>query len=236
MSSVLRRATRVGAVAALVLVLAGGVAYATIPAANGTITGCYARSGGTLRVIDPSATNCKQGETQITWSQSGEPGPCWTPRTSRSAGSAGPAGPQGETGPAGPARTGGDRRVRRVRRDKQVHQARRVSGLIGPQGLQGPPGPTPGNHFVSRDFGPSGTLAPGQTETFNVACALLGTAVVSGAYSVTWPGTGDEPQDVGIISGRAQQQRTGLDIPSQENRQGSAGRVSPSSRGQSAWT
>ena len=83
-SSVLRRATRVSAVAALVLVLAGGVAYATIPAADGTITGCYARSGGTLRVIDPSVTNCKQGETQITWSQSGEPGPAGTARTSGS--------------------------------------------------------------------------------------------------------------------------------------------------------
>ena len=38
------------------LALAGGVAYATIPDANGVIHGCYKKSGD-LRVIDPASTS-----------------------------------------------------------------------------------------------------------------------------------------------------------------------------------
>ena len=40
------------------LAVASGIAYATIPNA-GVIHACYSRSGGTLRVIDRSVTNCK---------------------------------------------------------------------------------------------------------------------------------------------------------------------------------
>ena len=71
--------------------IVGGVAYATIPDGGGVIHSCYARSGGSLRVIDAGVTNCKSGETSLNWNQTGP------------AGAAGPAGAKGDTGAAGPA-------------------------------------------------------------------------------------------------------------------------------------
>jgi hypothetical protein len=61
---------------------AGGVAAATIPAGDGTITGCYSTTDGALRVIDAGAgATCPAGENKLTWGQQGPPGP------------AGPSGP-----------------------------------------------------------------------------------------------------------------------------------------------
>lgn len=62
---------------------------------DGVYTACYTRSTGTIRIIDATVTNCKQGETKITWKQTGDPGPAGP------AGPAGPQGPQGEQGPQG---------------------------------------------------------------------------------------------------------------------------------------
>ena len=74
-------------VLALLVLAAAGIAYATIPDASGTIHACYSKSGGTLRVIDASVTACKSGETSLSWSVQGIPGP---------------QGPQGPSGPQGP--------------------------------------------------------------------------------------------------------------------------------------
>jgi type VI protein secretion system component Hcp len=89
------------------------VAVGSIPGSGGTITACYdtdTSSGampayGTLRVIDPSATNppgvdypingCAVNETTITWNQQGPTGP------TGAAGATGPRGPAGGTGAAG---------------------------------------------------------------------------------------------------------------------------------------
>jgi hypothetical protein len=70
-------------------IIGAGVAYATIPDANGVIHGCYTKSTGTIRIIDNSVTDCKQGETSVQWNVSGPMGP------------QGPAGPQGLQGPKG---------------------------------------------------------------------------------------------------------------------------------------
>jgi hypothetical protein len=51
-----------------------GVAYATIPSSDGVISACYTKSGGTLRVIDPTSTKCKTAETSLTWNTHGIPG------------------------------------------------------------------------------------------------------------------------------------------------------------------
>jgi hypothetical protein len=86
-----RRARPMIAFAAVAAALAaGGIAYAQIPDPSGVIHGCYAKSGGALRVIDNSVTNCKSTETSLNWNQTGPAGP---------AGPAGPQGPQGEPGP-----------------------------------------------------------------------------------------------------------------------------------------
>lgn len=81
--------------------LAGGVAYATIPDAGGVIHGCYARSGGDLRVIDSTSQGCKQNEAPIAWSQTGPQGPKGDVGAAGPQGLQGPKGDKGDTGPAG---------------------------------------------------------------------------------------------------------------------------------------
>jgi hypothetical protein len=84
-----------------VLLVVGGIAYATVPDSNGAIHACYHVNGqgsvdasGTLRVIDPSSTNkdgsaCKHDEKALDFSQTGPTG---------AQGSQGPQGPQGPSG------------------------------------------------------------------------------------------------------------------------------------------
>jgi hypothetical protein len=89
---------------------AAGAAYSTIPDSNGVIHGCYGKSGGGLRVIDNTVTNCAKTETSLNWNVAGATGP------------AGPQGAQGGQGPQGPAGPQGPQ------------------GSQGPQGAQGPSG------------------------------------------------------------------------------------------------
>jgi hypothetical protein len=71
------------AVALLALVLAaGGFAVAAIPGKDGSITACFSKRSGALRVIAASK-QCRPGEKRIAWRQQGPPGP------------------RGATGPAG---------------------------------------------------------------------------------------------------------------------------------------
>jgi hypothetical protein len=71
-----RRARRVWLACVSVLVVATaslGTAVAAIPDAGSRVFhGCYANSGGALRVIDPSAgQSCQASESAITWNQRG---------------------------------------------------------------------------------------------------------------------------------------------------------------------
>ncbi|MFY9580903.1 MAG: hypothetical protein WAQ33_16445 [Gaiellaceae bacterium] len=61
-----------GAVAAFAL--AGGIAWAAIPAAGGAINGCYQKNQGQLRVIDPGTDDCRPSEVGIVWNQQGVKG------------------------------------------------------------------------------------------------------------------------------------------------------------------
>jgi hypothetical protein len=77
------------------LLLAAGVAEATIPDSGGAIHACYKTSNGDLRLVDPSGGgSCNSNETSVSWTQSAPQGP---------QGDQGPAGVQGSTGPQGPA-------------------------------------------------------------------------------------------------------------------------------------
>jgi hypothetical protein len=105
---------RIAVVAGASLVAAAGIAYATIPEGSGLIHACYLKSGGALRVIDSSVTNCKPTETSLNWNMQGTPGPQGAAGATGPAGPAGPAGPQGPQGPSGPG------------------------GPAGPQGERGP--------------------------------------------------------------------------------------------------
>jgi hypothetical protein len=97
-----KRVVLIGAAAAALA--AAGIAYATIPDANGVYTACKLNVTGTIRLIDPSLGNtsllghCTSLEAQITWNQKGQQGP---------AGPQGPTGDTGAQGPAGPAGVSG---------------------------------------------------------------------------------------------------------------------------------
>jgi hypothetical protein len=68
------------------LLVAGGIAYATIPDGSGVIHACYQKNQGALRVIDTDkAQTCSSSESTLTWSQTG------------------PQGQQGPPGPTGPS-------------------------------------------------------------------------------------------------------------------------------------
>ena len=87
------------------------LAYAAIPDGTGAYRGCYAKTGGALRVIDPAKEQCRSNEVLISWN---------------AVGPAGPRGPQGDRGPAGPAGPAG---------------AAGAAGGVGPVGPAGPEGP-----------------------------------------------------------------------------------------------
>ncbi len=107
------RARFVALTAVALGLVAGGVAYATIPGSNGVIQGCY-DSGGNVKVVQ--ALPCPKGFTPLQWNQQGVPGTNGAPgptgptgAASTVAGPSGPTGPTstvagstGATGPAGP--------------------------------------------------------------------------------------------------------------------------------------
>jgi hypothetical protein len=110
--------------AAIVVVIAGGMAWASIPDASGVIHGCV-KDGTTgrreVRVIDTAyTTTCGAGWTEVTWNQEGPQGPAGATGLQGPAGATGPAGAPGEQryyqvriedlsipGPAGSAGSGG---------------------------------------------------------------------------------------------------------------------------------
>jgi hypothetical protein len=80
------------ALAASVLVLGGGIAYASIPDSGGVIHACYAQKDGSLRVIDSPSQTCGSKETALSWNAQGPQGPQGAP---------GPQGPPGANGVSG---------------------------------------------------------------------------------------------------------------------------------------
>jgi len=145
------------AVVGLVGVAAVGVgtAYATIPDGNGVIHACYQRSGGSLRVIDNSVTNCSSKETSLSWNVQGAQGP------------QGPAGPPGPVGPAGTPGAAGPPGPQ---------------GPEGPQGPAGPPGPGLSQYeIVSASVSVPGNDHMGTTAECPGGKKLVGGGVISGA-------------------------------------------------------
>jgi hypothetical protein len=63
----------IAAGAAVVFLVSGSIALASIPNHNGVYTGCYSKHTGALRVVK-SAAACKGSEKAITWSKQGKKG------------------------------------------------------------------------------------------------------------------------------------------------------------------
>lgn len=63
-------------IAIVVVLAAGGIAYASIPDSGGVIHGCYQKTNGSLRVIDTEAGGkCSSNENSLSWNQTGPAGP-----------------------------------------------------------------------------------------------------------------------------------------------------------------
>src|SRR5438445_3899456 len=112
-------------VVGLSLGLVGSIAYASIPAPSGLISGCLSaaqvQGQHALTLLDTAQSAvCQTGQTLINWNQTGPVGPAGP---NGPAGPAGPPGPQGLRGDPGPTGLVG------------------LTGPQGPQGLQGPPSP-----------------------------------------------------------------------------------------------
>jgi hypothetical protein len=98
-------AVAAGVTAALV---AGGVAYATIPN-GGVYTACAQKTNGALRLIDPSAgQSCGQSENQVTWNQTGPPGQTGGTGATGNTGATGATGATGGNGNDGKNGATGD--------------------------------------------------------------------------------------------------------------------------------
>jgi hypothetical protein len=145
-------------VAGVLLAVGGGAAFATIPN-GGVINACYARSGGSLRVIDASVTTCKSGETSLAWDEHGAVGPV------------GPAGPQGPAGPAGPAGADGQ------------NGATGPAGLAGPQGPAGPAGPAGPSGLAGYEIVTTNVPANGSALVQGSANCPSGKIVLGGGVS-----------------------------------------------------
>jgi hypothetical protein len=92
------------AVLGLVFLMAA-FAQASIPAADGTITGCFKKNQGQLRVIDTDkVTHCRPSERLLTWNQTG---PTGATGATGPTGPTGPSGATGNTGATGPAGVSG---------------------------------------------------------------------------------------------------------------------------------
>jgi YVTN family beta-propeller protein len=99
------------------VVLSGAfVAVAAIPnSTTDVITGCYAKSDGSLRVIDAQkGAKCASGELKVSWNQKGQRG---------QRGQRGRVGRSGARGPAGPANRISDRQIALLRWDRDPGSA-----------------------------------------------------------------------------------------------------------------
>lgn len=84
--------------AGAVVAAAGGVALASIPGADGLISGCYNSTSGLLRVVDTAGAGCTSRETAISWNQTGEKGEPGASGTDGSDGAPGAPGAKGDPG------------------------------------------------------------------------------------------------------------------------------------------
>ena len=160
----------VGCVAAL----AGDVALASIPAPNGVISACYAKTGGALRVIDPSkGQSCSTSEKRLSWNAHGLNwlGP-WSAATTYAIGDAVTL-----NGSSWFAITSSHNSPPPSPAWGQLAAA----GSAGPQGSQGPQGPQgpPGIPSVSLAKGTNGTEINGSFPT------LVSLSLPAGKYLLT---------------------------------------------------
>jgi hypothetical protein len=85
----------------IIILVAAGTGYATIPSSGNVFSACVLKNVGSVRLIDPSLparyfdSHCSVLENQVSWNQTGTPGPVGAPGAPGTPGTPGPVGPQG---------------------------------------------------------------------------------------------------------------------------------------------
>jgi Collagen triple helix repeat (20 copies) len=165
MRTILRsRSRRSVALGGVLVLVATGIAYATVPGSGKVYRACMRRNAGTVRLIDPSLpssnpmSHCTKLEAPISWNQQGRQG---------APGAKGRPGAAGATGSAG------------------------AIGAQGPQGLQGDTG-SQGAKGDTGAQGPRGETGAAGTIGASTYAYIYGTGFqsvpIDGAISFAWNG------------------------------------------------
>jgi hypothetical protein len=184
--------TRVTLFAALAaLITASGIAYAAIPAADGTYYACKLNATGTIRLIDkalPSTSllsRCTSFEAEISWNKAGPTGAQGPVGDKGPTGEKGPAGDSGAAGAKGPQGDPGEKGASGDKGPQGDPGDKGPAGDKGPQGDPGDKGPV-GDKGPTGDQGPAGPAGPGAGGV---------------AYAhVSWNGTVDAALSQGITA------------------------------------
>jgi hypothetical protein len=148
------------------LILVGASASASIPSAGGTIYGCYAKTNGATRIIDPGRQACTQAEKPISWNQRGPAGPQGPP------GPQGPQGPQGSPGTPGVAGASGVSGYEVVR----TEFLNQTLPIDGPYSADCPVGKSVfGGGGLVQLYSPEGFVDLGSAPTYSIPSAGAGT-------------------------------------------------------------
>ena len=151
-----RRTVVVAGIVAIALAAAAGIAYATIPSSGSVYTACMLKGVGTIRLIDTSLPSsnllghCTAFETQVSWSQNGQPG---------APGPQGPQGAKGDPGASGATGAGGPQGPQGAKGDPGAPGATGATGPAGPAGAAGAAGPA-GPQGPKGDPGATGPAGP----------------------------------------------------------------------------
>ncbi len=160
-----RRVVRLTGLATVFFIVAGGVAYATIPDVGKVYTACMLKNVGTIRLIDPSLpasnlmSHCSSLETQVSWNQQGQAGPAGPKGDTGAAGAIGATGATGAAGPQGPKGVTGAIGQQGPKGDTGSAGAAGDTGATGPAGPAGPVGPQ-GDKGDKGDAGDPGAAGP----------------------------------------------------------------------------
>jgi hypothetical protein len=175
------------------------VAYATIPdSSSGVIHGCYTKTTGALRVIDPSkGQSCASGEASLNWNQSGiRWRGAWKSTTTYAVNDAVSANGQSyiavvkNTNSAPPGV------------DWALLAKKGGTGVQGPPGGQGPPGVSAGVSTVSGTSVPLNTAQSLVTVMTTPAVATGGEYYVN-ASAMLVVGSGDTVACIAEVNGSA---------------------------------
>jgi hypothetical protein len=164
-----------------------GLAVAAIPSGNGSITACYHKRTGALRVVDAARKCDARTERVLAWNEKGIQGDVGATGAAGRDGERGPQGLQGPRGDSGERGATGPQGIpgsAAARGDTGPSGARGSTGPAGPTGLAGPIGPVgpTGSAGAHGATGPTGLQGPAG------ATGPTGTAGATGATGAT--GTG----------------------------------------------